>query len=76
MALEFIEKYISILLPNEKFEIKIDKNKITIFVKKELIGKIIGKQGTLVGALRSIINTNESTPKKNYTIEVLEIISE
>lgn len=41
-------------------------------VKNEDIGKIIGKQGRIAKAMRTILNASASKEGKKYTLEIIE----
>ncbi|MBE5730993.1 MAG: KH domain-containing protein [Clostridiales bacterium] len=49
-----------------------EENVINISVSKEDMGKVIGKQGRIVKAIRSIVKAASVKENKRYTVEVLE----
>ena len=45
---------------------------IELRVAKEDIGKIIGKQGRTITAMRTILNASRAQTKKRHVLEVIE----
>jgi len=75
------EKYIEYLIKNlvnhpEYIKInRIDGTKETIIeirVHQEDVGKVIGKNGSVVRALRTIVSAVGNREKKNYILEVID----
>ncbi|GIX43387.1 MAG: UPF0109 protein [Leptospiraceae bacterium] len=75
------EKYIEYIIKNlvnhpEEVKInRIDGTKETIVeirVHQEDIGKVIGKNGSVVRALRTIVNAVGNRERKNYILEVID----
>lgn len=55
-------------------DIKVDEEKelITIYVEKCEIGRVIGKQGRIAKAIRSIVKSCGMKHNKRYTVEIEE----
>lgn len=54
---------------------KVDGKKDTIFeiyVNHQDIGKVIGKNGSVIRSIRSIINAVNIKEKKNYFVEIID----
>jgi predicted RNA-binding protein YlqC (UPF0109 family) len=75
------EKYIEFIIKNlvnypEDIKIsRIDGTKETIIeirVHQEDVGKVIGKNGSVVRALRTIVSAIGNREKKNYILEVID----
>jgi len=75
------EKYIEFIIKNlvnhpEEIKInRIDGTKETIIeirVHQDDVGKVIGKNGSVVRALRTIISAVGNREKKNYILEVID----
>jgi hypothetical protein len=75
------EKYIEFIIKNlvnhpEDIKIsRIDGTKETIIeirVHQEDVGKVIGKNGSVVRALRTIVSAIGNIEKKNYILEVID----
>lgn len=56
-------------------EINEERNNITInvYVKKEYIGRIIGKNGNIITSIRNLINSISKKDKKNAKIIIKDI---
>ncbi len=75
--IEFIEKYVKLLsfYPND-ISIKIENKsddfaEITIYANKVDTGRIIGKNGSMIKALKTVLNGCKAKNKTNYKISVL-----
>ncbi len=75
------EKYIEFIIKNlvnhpEEIKInRIDGTKETIIeirVHQDDVGKVIGKNGSVVRALRTIVSAVGNREKKNYILEVID----
>jgi len=75
------EKYIEFIIKNlvnhpEDIKIsRIDGTKETIIeirVHQEDVGKVIGRNGSVVRALRTIVSAIGNREKKNYILEVID----
>ncbi len=74
---QFLEYVVKNLVnhPQEAKIKKIDGKKDTIFeiyTHPEDLGKIIGKGGSVIRALRNIIASINNKEKKNYIIEIID----
>lgn len=74
---ELVNFWIEKLVDNKKnYEIKVIQNKkdilIEIYVKKEYIGKVIGRNGKLITSIRNLIGSIQKNKKETITIKVLE----
>ena len=74
---KFIEKYIKLLAfyPDD-ISIKIENKsddfaEIVIYANKIDTGRIIGKNGSMIKALKTVLNGCKAKQKKNYKISVL-----
>ena len=67
-------KYIIDNLVERKEQAVITENNGVIFVSvaKEDMGKVIGKQGKIAKAIRTIVKSSCSKDGKKYSIEILE----
>lgn len=74
---ELVNFWIEKLVDNKKnYEIKVIQNKkdilIEIYVKKEYIGKVMGRNGKLITSIRNLIGSIQKNKKETITIKVLE----
>ena len=74
---ELVEKMVQYLVDEpEKVEIKeIDgdqANILEIRVSKQDIGRVLGKQGTNINALRTIVSAVGGKRKKRYFVELID----
>ena len=67
-------KYMITALVDDKdqVEVKEDGDAICVKVAKDDIGKIIGKQGRIIKAIRSVVKAASAKYGKNYSVEVDE----
>ncbi len=72
---ELVDYLVSSFIPRDSFDILVyeedDEMKITVFVDKEHIAKLIGRQGKLAKAIRTIVKTKSqmSGIRCNVSIE-------
>lgn len=73
---DLLEFLIKGIIPNEKFSIKDVENEsgtdLTINVKPEIIGILIGKQGKTIKALRNIVRVRATLEKKTFFLAINE----
>jgi len=75
--IKFIEKYVKLLAfypqdINIKIETKTDDfAEILIYANKVDTGRIIGKNGSMIKALKTVLNGCKAKSKTNYKISVL-----
>lgn len=68
---EFVEQYAKMIaLFPEEVEVKIGEGEILIYTRKEDVGRIIGREGTLMKALKNVIDGCKAKNGKNYRINV------
>ncbi len=78
MVTDFIKSYTELIVANPdkvKVEIlEIDDNfyEITITCDEEDLGKIIGKSGNMINALKTIVNGCKAKDGKSYKIQVIK----
>lgn len=71
-------KYIAQSLVENPDEVKVNEveNEKTIVlelsVAKEDMGKVIGKQGRIAKAIRSVVKAASSKSRKKYVVEIIE----
>jgi len=71
-------KYIAKSLVDNPDEVKVNEveNEKTIVlelsVAKEDMGKVIGKQGRIAKAIRSVVKASSSKSRKKYVVEIVE----
>lgn len=67
-------KYMVTALVDNKDEISVTEEGETVRVKvaKDDIGKVIGKQGRIIKAIRSVVKAASVKIGKNYSVEVDE----
>ena len=67
-------KYIVTALVDNKDEVSVeeDGDVIVIKVAKDDMGKVIGKQGRIIKAIRSVVKAASIKQGKNYTVEIDE----
>jgi predicted RNA-binding protein YlqC (UPF0109 family) len=75
MVVEFVTEFAKLLSfepENVKVEIvsKEEYNEIIIFAKKADVGRIIGKEGSMVKAIKTVISGCRAKENKNYKITV------
>ncbi len=56
----------------ESVNIALDGDVINISVSKDDMGKVIGKQGRIAKAIRTIVKAASAKENKKYTVEILE----
>ncbi len=74
---DLIKRIVHVLVDNpEQVEIlEVKTEHVSIFelrVAKEDVGKVIGKKGRTVQAIRTILNATSGKVKKNHILEILE----
>ncbi|MCH5164372.1 MAG: KH domain-containing protein [Clostridiales bacterium] len=67
---EFLVK--ELVEDKEKVNVTLDGDTINISVSKDDMGKVIGKQGRIAKAIRTIVKAASSKENKKYTVEILE----
>ena len=67
-------KYIVTALVDNKDEVSVDEDGDVIVIKvaKDDMGKVIGKQGRIIKAIRSVVKAASIKQGKNYTVEIDE----
>lgn len=67
-------KFIVAGLVDNKADVKVEENDetITVAVNKADMGKVIGKQGRIAKAIRTIVKAVGSKDNKKYSVEILE----
>ena len=70
---ELVEFLVKELVENkDKVNVTLDSDTINISVSKDDMGKVIGKQGRIAKAIRTIVKAASSKENKKYTVEILE----
>jgi len=74
---DLIKRIVHVLVDNpEQVEVlEIKTEHVSVFelrVAKEDVGKVIGKKGRTVQAIRTILNATSGKVKKNHILEILE----
>jgi len=78
MVADFIKSYTQLIVSNpEAIEIEIHEisdnfYEITIYCDEEDLGKIIGKSGNMINALKTIVNGCKAKDGKSYKIQVIK----
>ncbi len=78
MVTDFIKSYTELIVSNpNSVEVsisEIDENfyEITILCDEEDLGKIIGKSGNMINALKTIVNGCKAKDGKSYKIQVIK----
>ena len=67
---EFLVK--ELVEDKDKVNVTLDGDTINISVSKDDMGKVIGKQGRIAKAIRTIVKAASSKENKKYTVEILE----
>lgn len=67
-------KYMITALVDDKESVKVElnENSIVVHVAKSDMGKVIGKQGRIVKALRQIVKAASVKAGKDYSLEIAE----
>ncbi len=71
-------KYIAQSLVDKPEEVKVSQKEndkaiiIELSVAPEDMGKVIGKQGRIAKAIRSVVKAATSRSKKKYVVEIIE----
>ena len=67
-------KFIVCGLVENKDDVKVEEvdETITVAVNKADMGKVIGKQGRIAKAIRTIVKAVGSKDNKKYSVEILE----
>ncbi|MCH5160616.1 MAG: KH domain-containing protein [Clostridiales bacterium] len=67
-------KYIVTALVDNKDEVSVDEDGDVIVIKvaKDDMGKVIGKQGRIIKAIRSVVKAASIKQGKNYSVEIDE----
>lgn len=70
---ELVKYMVSSLVDNpDEVNVTEDGEVVKIHVAKDDIGKVIGKQGRLIRAIRSVVKAASVKLGKNYTVEIDE----
>jgi hypothetical protein len=78
MVADFIKSYALLIVSNpeaievEVHEISDNFYEITIYCQEEDLGKIIGKSGNMINALKTIVNGCKAKDGKSYKIQVIK----
>ncbi len=75
MVVEFVEEFAKLLaFEPEKVKLEViphdDFDEIVIYAKKADVGRIIGKEGSMVKAIKTVISGCRAKENKNYKITV------
>ena len=75
MVVEFVEEFAKLLaFEPEKVKVEVvphdDFDEIVIYAKKADVGRIIGKEGSMVKAIKTVISGCKAKENKNYKITV------
>jgi len=75
MVVEFVEEFAKLLaFEPEKVKVEVvphdDFDEIVIYAKKADVGRIIGKEGSMVKAIKTVISGCRAKENKNYKITV------
>jgi predicted RNA-binding protein YlqC (UPF0109 family) len=71
-------KYIAQSLVDNPDEVKVNEVEgeksivLELSVAKEDMGKVIGKQGRIAKAIRSVVKASSSKSRKKYVVEIIE----
>lgn len=71
-------KYIARSLVDNPDEVKVNEVEgeksivIELNVAQEDMGKVIGKQGRIAKAIRSVVKASSTNSKKKYVVEIIE----
>jgi predicted RNA-binding protein YlqC (UPF0109 family) len=58
--------------PDEVFVEKFDDGVVELEVAEEDVGKVIGRQGRIARALRTLLNAAGYRARRRYTLEIIE----
>ncbi len=71
--IELVEFLVKELVDDkDSVNITLDGDVINVSVAKDDMGKVIGKQGRIAKALRTIVKAASVKENKKYTVEILE----
>ena len=75
MVVEFVTEFAKLLaFAPEKIKVEVNPqeeyDEIVIFAKKADVGRIIGKEGSMVKAIKTVISGCRAKENKNYKITV------
>ncbi|MDD2697801.1 MAG: KH domain-containing protein [Arcobacteraceae bacterium] len=79
MITDFIKSYTELIVSNpESIEVDLHEvgdnfYEITIYCEEEDLGKIIGKSGNMINALKTIVNGCKAKDGKSYKIQVIKL---
>lgn len=71
-------KYIAMSLVDNPDEVKVKEVEgeksivLELSVAQEDMGKVIGKQGRIAKAIRSVVKASSTKSKKKYVVEIIE----
>ena len=70
---ELVEFLIKELVDDkDKVSVVIDGDNINVTVSKDDMGKVIGRQGRIAKAIRTIVKAASAKENKKYMVEILE----
>lgn len=78
MVADFIKSYSCLIVSNpESISVSINEIgdnffEITIYCEEEDLGKLIGKSGNMINALKTIVNGCKAKDGKSYKIQVIK----
>lgn len=67
---EFLVK--ELVADKEKVNVTLNEDTINISVSKDDMGKVIGKQGRIAKAIRTIVKAASAKENKKYIVEIIE----
>ncbi len=75
MITEFVAHYARLVATypekvDVKMEVEGDEASITLYAHQDDIGKLIGKQGKMIGAIKTVISGCKAKDKLSYKINV------
>jgi len=76
MVTDFLISYAKLLVNNpEDISVEVDQidenfDEITLFANSEDIGKLIGKEGRMINAIKTVISGCKAKGGKNYRVNV------
>lgn len=71
--LELVKFIVSSLVDNsDNISVEADGNSINIYATKDEIGKIIGRQGRIAKAIRTVVKAASIKENSRWSIEIIE----
>ena len=80
MVADFIKSYSQLIVSHpESISVSIEEAgenffEVTIYCDEEDLGKLIGKNGNMINALKTIINGCKAKDGKSYKIQVIKVL--